>query len=143
MSCEKISLLNKPFGVLPMTLVLYWFSDISGFTTDLVFSRDVLPILSDKCFHCHGPDSKKARKGNLELDDEVDAKRDRDGYRVLDPVNPAKSEFLARIATDDVEELMPPPELGRPLSAKQIDTLKKWINNDQSVVKLTSRNYIL
>ena len=128
MSCAKISLLNKPFGVLPMTLVLYWFSDISGFTTDLVFSRDVLPILSDKCFHCHGPDSKKARKGNLRLDDEVDAKRDRDGYRVLDPVNPAKSEFLARIATDDVEELMPPPELGRPLSAAQIDTLKKWIN---------------
>jgi len=128
MSCGKIRLLNKPFGELPMALVLCLFADVSGFTTDLVFSRDVLPILSDKCFHCHGPDSKKARKGNLRLDDEGDAKRDRDGYRVLDSVNPAKSELLARITTGDVDDLMPPPEVGRPLSAEQIETLKKWIN---------------
>ena len=110
-----------------MTLVLCLFLDVPGFAADLVFSRDVLPILSDKCFHCHGPDSKKARKGNLRLDDEDDAKRDRDGYRVLDLVNPDKSELIARITASDEDDLMPPPEVGRPLSAVQIETLKKWV----------------
>ncbi|MDP6892364.1 MAG: PSD1 and planctomycete cytochrome C domain-containing protein [Verrucomicrobiota bacterium] len=127
MSCEKFRLLNKPFGGLPMTLVLCLFLDVPGFAADLVFSRDVLPILSDKCFHCHGPDSKKARKGNLRLDDEDDAKRDRDGYRVLDLVNPDKSELIARITASDEDDLMPPPEVGRPLSTVQIETLKKWV----------------
>ncbi len=127
MSCKKFRLLNKPFGGLPMTLVLCLFLDVPGFAADLVFSRDVLPILSDKCFHCHGPDSKKARKGNLRLDDEDDAKRDRDGYRVLDLVNPDKSELIARITASDEDDLMPPPEVGRPLSAVQIETLKKWV----------------
>lgn len=127
MSCKKFRLLNKPFGGLPMTLVLCLFLDVPGFAADLVFSRDVLPILSDKCFHCHGPDSKKARKGNLRLDDEDDAKRDRDGYRVLDSVNPDKSELIARVTASDEDDLMPPPKVGRPLSAKQIETLKKWV----------------
>jgi len=94
---------------------------------EIDFSRDVLPILSDKCFHCHGPDPKEARKGDLRLDDESDAKRDRDGYRVLDPTNPAQSELLARITAADVEDLMPPPDVGRPLSAEQIETLKLWV----------------
>ena len=128
MISEKFRLLNKPFGRLPITLFICLFIDVSGFAEDLVFSRDVLPILSDKCFHCHGPDSKEARKGDLRLDDERDAKRDRDGYRVLDAVNPAKSELIARITTSNVDELMPPPEVGRPLSPRQIETLKAWVN---------------
>ena len=128
MISEKFRLLNKPFGRLPIKLFICLFIDVSGFAEDLVFSRDVLPILSDKCFHCHGPDSKEARKGNLRLDDERDAKRDRDGYRVLDAVNPAKSELIARITTSNVDELMPPPEVGRPLSPRQIETLKAWVN---------------
>ena len=127
MISEKFRLLNKPFGRLPITLFICFFIDVSGFAEDLVFSRDVLPILSDKCFHCHGPDSKEARKGELRLDDERDAKRDRDGYRVLDAVNPAKSELIARITTSNVDELMPPPEVGRPLSPRQIETLKAWV----------------
>ena len=99
---------------MPITLVLSFFLNFSAFSGDLDFSRDVLPILSDNCFHCHGPDAKKARKGDLRLDDEDDAKRDRDGYRVLDSANPAKSELLARITSFDANEQMPPPEVGRP-----------------------------
>tara|TARA_B000000475_G_scaffold225487_1_gene189543 strand:+ start:78 stop:3143 length:3066 start_codon:yes stop_codon:yes gene_type:complete len=128
MTCEKFRSLNKPFGILPITLVLSLFLNFSAFSADLDFSRDVLPILSDNCFHCHGPDAKKARKGDLRLDDEDDVKRDRDGYRVLDSANPAKSELLARITSFDANEQMPPPEVGRPLTVAQIETLKKWVN---------------
>jgi mono/diheme cytochrome c family protein len=93
----------------------------------VVFSRDVLPILSDSCFQCHGPDAKEGRKGDLRLDDESDAKRDRDGHPVIAAGNPDASELVRRLLSTDPEEQMPPPDLGRPLSTAQIDTLKRWI----------------
>lgn len=93
----------------------------------IVFSRDVLPILSDTCFQCHGPDAKEGRKGDLRLDDEADAKRDRDGYRVIAEGHPDASELVRRLLSKDPDEQMPPPELGRPLSPAQIDTLKRWV----------------
>lgn len=93
----------------------------------VVFSRDVLPILSDACFQCHGPDAKEGRKGDLRLDDETDAKRDRDGIRVIHAGHPDASELLQRLLSHDPGEQMPPPDLGRPLSSEQIDTLKRWI----------------
>ena len=115
------------WGVLPVAILLTLLTAGSTAAREIDFSRDVLPILSDKCFHCHGPDPKEARKGDLRLDDEFDAKRDRDGYRVLDSTNPAQSELLARITTADVDDLMPPPDVGRPLTAEQIETLKQWV----------------
>jgi mono/diheme cytochrome c family protein len=93
----------------------------------VVFSRDVLPILSDSCFQCHGPDAKEGRKGDLRLDDEADAKRERDGDRVIAAGNPEASELVHRLLSTDPDEQMPPPELGRPLSTAQIDILKRWI----------------
>jgi len=105
-------------------------SPLSGWSapaSTIVFSRDVLPILSDTCFQCHGPDAKEGRKGDLRLDDEADAKRDRDGYRVITEGHPDASELVRRLLSDDPEEQMPPPKLGRPLSPAQIDTLKRWV----------------
>jgi mono/diheme cytochrome c family protein len=93
----------------------------------VVFSRDVLPILSDSCFQCHGPDAKEGRKGDLRLDDESDAKRDRDGHPVVAAGNPDASELVRRLLSADPDEQMPPPDLGRPLTTAQIDTLKRWI----------------
>ncbi len=127
MSCRKSRILSKRFGLFPITFFLSSYLVSSGFSVELDFSRDVLPILSDKCFHCHGPDPKKARKGDLRLDEENDAKRDRDGYRVLNSTNPSKSELLARITAVNTDELMPPPDVGRPLSVEQVETLKKWV----------------
>src|SRR5688572_8305699 len=71
------------------------------------FNRDVRPILSDKCFACHGPDPKH-RGAKLRLDDEKSAKADRDGYHVVAPGKPAESELLARITAADVADRMPP-----------------------------------
>src|SRR5262245_42674622 len=74
------------------------------------FNRDVLPILADKCFACHGPDSTK-RKAGLRLDREEGARK------VVG--KPDASELVRRITSDDPEERMPPKGSGRELSKAQ------------------------
>jgi len=90
------------------------------------FRRDILPILSDKCYHCHGPDA-KARKANLRFDTKEGAFRRRKGKSVIVPGNSAASELIRRITADE-DERMPPPESNRNLTSKQIDLLKKWVD---------------
>jgi hypothetical protein len=86
----------------------------------LTFNRDVRPILSDACFHCHGPDKAK-RKGGLRLDTEEGARS------VLAPGNPEKSELYLRITAHEKDKRMPPAKSGRKLEAPQIATLQRWI----------------
>ena len=89
------------------------------------FGREVLPILSDHCFACHGPDA-RARKAELRLDVKEGALRSKDP--IIVPGRSAESELYARIASDDPDERMPPPAFRRPLSAAQIATVKRWID---------------
>jgi len=91
------------------------------------FNRDVRPILSDKCFHCHGPDE-GTRKGKLRLDTREGALRLREGSAAIVPGKAAESELLQRIVSPHEDEVMPPPEskLGR-LAAGEVDTLRRWI----------------
>ena len=91
------------------------------------FSREVLPVLSDTCFQCHGPDA-NTRKGELRLDDEKDVKRDRGGSAVVVPGNSGQSELLRRLLSDDPDEVMPPPELKRSLTPRQIERIRQWID---------------
>lgn len=86
------------------------------------FNRDVRPILSDKCFFCHGPDPSH-RKGDLRLDLREEAIKS--GSIV--PGDVAKSSVLERIFHSDPDELMPPPDSKRVLSEAQKETLKRWI----------------
>ena len=91
------------------------------------FSREVLPILSDRCFHCHGPDPSH-RKAELRLDDESHAKTAKDGLAAIVPGDLDKSEIWQRIISPDEDELMPPPDSHRkPLNETERDTLKRWI----------------
>ncbi len=91
------------------------------------FSRDVLPILSDRCFHCHGPDPTH-REAGLRLDLREAAIEDRDGTTAVVPGKPEQSELLARISTDDSDLLMPPVDSHRkPLTKSQVETIRKWI----------------
>ena len=68
------------------------------------FSREVLPILSNKCYACHGPDTKEEKMIRLDLEDL--AKKDLGGYHAIDPNDLEESELLYRIT--DVEDPMPP-----------------------------------
>ena len=102
---------------------------VEGVSGEVVFSRDVLPVLSDYCFQCHGPDAKEGRKGDLRLDLEEDVKRERDGYFVIDPGNVEGSELIRRIFSNDPDEVMPPPELGRSPTSDEKLKLRQWVND--------------
>ncbi len=90
------------------------------------YNRDVLPILARKCFACHGADAAK-RKGKLRLDDREVAYAERDGVRAVVPGKLEESVLIARIFSEDEDEVMPPAEEGKPLSKSEKETLKKWI----------------
>lgn len=92
----------------------------------LDFSRDVQPILSENCFHCHGPDANE-RKGGLRLDVEKDAKALKDGVSAISPGNSHASTLIERIFSTDPDEVMPTPKSNRKLSEAQKRTLKQWI----------------
>ena len=84
------------------------------------FNRDIRPILSDKCFMCHGPDA-PAKKIKLRLDSEAAA------LAAIVPGNPEQSKLIKRITHADEAMKMPPIESGRTLSNSEIELLKEWI----------------
>ena len=91
------------------------------------FDRDIRPIFSDNCFHCHGPDE-KARKAKLRLDTKEGAFRVRDGKTVIIAGKSNDSELIRRVTRQNPEEVMPPPESNHKLTAAQIELLRKWIH---------------
>ena len=90
------------------------------------FARDVLPILSENCFACHGPDENQ-RQADLRLDREADAKRDRLGGAAIVPGDPEASGLIARLTSTDEFEVMPPPDSGERLEPEEIALLRRWI----------------
>ena len=91
------------------------------------FARDVLPLLSDNCYKCHGPDE-KARKGDLRLDTKDAAL----GSGAIVAGKSGASELIRRLTSTDPAELMPPPKGNRKLTAQQIDTLTRWVDQGAS-----------
>ena len=91
--------------------------------TPVDFSREILPILSNKCFVCHGPDSRK--EDLLRLDSFEGATSDLGGYRAVDPGDLAKSEIIARI--HDADDPMPPEDAEKHLTAAERALLKRWV----------------
>ena len=87
------------------------------------FSKQILPILSDKCFICHGPDARNDK--DIRLDSREEAIRDLGGYRALDPDQPEKSEILSRIR--DQDDPMPPEDADNQLSENEKVLLEQWI----------------
>ena len=75
----------------------------------LIFNRDIRPILSDKCFACHGTDAKH-REAERRLDTADGAYREKDGIVAIKPGDLAKSDAWARITSADKDEIMPPPK---------------------------------
>jgi hypothetical protein len=90
------------------------------------FNRDVRSILAENCFPCHGPDKGK-RKANLRLDTEDGARADRNGRPAVVPGDLARSALYRRITAADEEERMPPAKSGKTLTARQVEMLRRWI----------------
>ena len=98
--------------------------------TEVDFNFDVKPILSDKCYTCHGPDD-KARKANLRLDIEsgfYKSLEDNPNHYVINKNSPEKSEILNRINSENASYVMPPPESNLKLSDREKEVLKKWVD---------------
>jgi hypothetical protein len=106
--------------------VLVFVSFTAAAAQPVEFNRDVRPILSDRCFLCHGPDAKT--KGiPLRLDDEAEAKADRGGRRAIVEGEPAASELMRRVTEDSKARRMPPVHTGGSLKESEIATLRNWI----------------
>jgi len=86
------------------------------------YNRDIRPILSDKCFSCHGADS-ASRKADLRLDQRENAVE----MGAITAGDLDASEMIQRILSDDPETLMPPPETKKALTAEEIETLTRWV----------------
>lgn len=107
-------------------LILFALPSVSNADDKISFNRDVRPILSDRCFHCHGPDSKN-QDSEFRLDNQENALADLGGYFGIVPGNLDKSELHKRIRSKNPEETMPPPEAVRQLTDGERDVLDKWI----------------
>ncbi len=90
------------------------------------YGRDVLPILSTRCFPCHGRDE-AARHAGLRLDLESEAKADRATGRVIESGSPAASGLIERVTSRDPDVVMPPGDSHEPLTAAEVETLRRWI----------------
>lgn len=90
------------------------------------FTRDVKPLLSNKCFACHGPDDNK-REAGLRLDTVDGALADLGGYAAVTPGSADESTVIERVTEADPDLRMPPAEFGEALTAAEVDILKRWI----------------
>ena len=91
------------------------------------YQRDVQPIFAEHCAECHGVDE-KSRAAEFRLDvAEIALKGGESGKPAIVPGKPDESELIRRIVAQDADTIMPPPDHKKPLSAKQIETLRQWI----------------
>ena len=99
--------------------------------TSVDFSRDILPILSNKCFVCHGPSIEEPEQ--LRLDSRKGATADRGGYHAIDPTDPAKSEILKRLNSNS--DPMPPEDAARQLTEHERTLLLHWVRDGGEYTK--------
>ncbi|HLX46234.1 MAG TPA: DUF1553 domain-containing protein [Bryobacteraceae bacterium] len=97
------------------------------FGASIEFNRDVRPILSDKCYTCHGPDA-KSKNVPFRLDSEAAAKAELSGgkHAIVDG-DPASSELIRRVTSEKPAQRMPPAFTGVKLTDAEVETLKQWI----------------
>lgn len=88
---------------------------------EINFNRDIRPILSENCYHCHGPDD-EAREADLRLDTYDGATES-----AIEPGDAESSELIARVISGDADSIMPPADSERSLTKQQIQRLRDWI----------------
>jgi hypothetical protein len=103
-------------------------SAVSGASAEVSFQRDIRPLLSDRCFKCHGFDD-ATREADLGLHLFDEATRDLGGYQAVKPGNASASELIARLISDDADEVMPPPKSNKPrFTEAEVALMKRWID---------------
>ena len=131
----KSRLFSIGIALVCLLVIAFYFLNTTNNTIkevpDIVdFNFHVRPILSDRCFKCHGPDANK-REANLRLDTEEGAfaalKEDPSKHVVI-PGDPMQSVLFARIISNDTAEVMPPPSSNLALTKTEIEIIKKWIS---------------
>ena len=94
---------------------------------EISFNRDIRPILSDKCYACHGPDE-NTRKADFRLDIEADAFIPHGKYEAaIVKGDPENSPLYQRLITEDKDDIMPPLDSHKELSTKEIELIEQWI----------------
>jgi hypothetical protein len=100
---------------------------IAGVPDRVDFNFHVKPLLSDRCFKCHGPDDRQ-RKGGLRLDIQASALATLEsGHRAVVPGSTSKSELVRRITSTDPKVMMPAPDSHLTLDEVEKATLIRWI----------------
>jgi len=94
--------------------------------TPLSYNHDIRPILSDKCFACHGPD-RAARAAELRLDMPEDGSNYSGAMSVIEPGDPDASELIHRIESDKSKIVMPPPKFKVTLTEQEKSLLRRWV----------------
>src|SRR4051812_41596634 len=98
----------------PRGVWLAWWVVPALYAQTVDFNRDIRPILSDRCFACHGPDAAR-RQAGLRLDVEGGAAG-------------VSTELRRRIGSSDDSERMPPPSSGKPrLTPREVEVLRAWV----------------
>lgn len=128
------------FSGIGMILSVFWIASCNGgkassgleqaIPDQVSYNFHIRPILSDKCFACHGPDANK-REAGLRLDISEEAfkvLKETSGAYALVSGKPDESEVYHRIVSDDPSRLMPPPESKLSLSDREIKLIEKWIS---------------
>lgn len=105
-----------------LVLICLSYSAIGRSEETLSFNRDIRPILSDKCFACHGPDQ-NTREADLRLD----VRKEAIAMEAIIPGDLKASEVYWRMVTDDESEVMPPPKTHKALTDDEKRILSKWI----------------
>jgi len=107
-------------------IILLAWSASGLLAAEVEFNRDIRPILSDKCYACHGPD-KAQRKTKLRFDNETGARQDLGGRFAIVSGDTAKSEIIRRITAAEPALRMPPVYSTYRLSEAEIELIRHWI----------------
>ncbi|MEM8913565.1 MAG: c-type cytochrome domain-containing protein, partial [Planctomycetota bacterium] len=110
----------SPRRLIRMALSVLLLVTAGANAAEVDFSRDIRPILSGKCFKCHGPDA-----GSREADVRLDTRDGAMEFDAIVPGSPDESILMERITTDDPDLVMPPN--ADSLSDEQIDAMRIWI----------------
>ncbi len=108
------------------TLVWFalWSSGLSAQSVE--FNRDIRPILSDRCYTCHGP-AQSTRKSKLRFDTEEGAKQDLGGHFAIVAGDPDHSEMVKRVTSQNKATRMPPVYSGAALTEREAGLIRQWI----------------